>query len=124
MMLSALTPSSSEREENVPHHTFSLPSERNIHAVIRDIPASSPEQEIKEELELYVRIYSPPRMPYIVKLMEETKRELADLKANYRKDTYANVLKNTTSAPDSINKPSLPTIIIRPKSQQNIGKNK
>ncbi|CAH2015266.1 unnamed protein product [Acanthoscelides obtectus] len=45
------------REENVPHHTFSLPSERNIHAVIREIPASSPEQEIKEELELY--IYTP-----------------------------------------------------------------
>ncbi|CAH1974414.1 unnamed protein product [Acanthoscelides obtectus] len=42
------------------------------------------------------------RMPYMVKMMEEIKRELADLKANYRKDTYANV----------------------PKSQQNIGKNK
>ncbi|CAH1957455.1 unnamed protein product [Acanthoscelides obtectus] len=64
------------------------------------------------------------RMPYMVKMMEEIKRESPDLKANYRKDTYANVLKNTTSAPDSINKPSLPTITIRPKSQQNIGKNK
>ncbi|CAH1977166.1 unnamed protein product [Acanthoscelides obtectus] len=64
------------------------------------------------------------RMPYMVKMMEEIKRELADLKVNYRSDTYANVLKNTTSAPDYINKPSLPTIIIRPKSQQNIGKNK
>ncbi|CAH1984527.1 unnamed protein product [Acanthoscelides obtectus] len=37
-------------EENVPHHTFPLPSERNIHA-IRGIPASTAEQEIKEELE-------------------------------------------------------------------------
>ncbi|CAH1996600.1 unnamed protein product [Acanthoscelides obtectus] len=63
-------------------------------------------------------------MPYMVKMMEEIKRELADLKSNYRKDTYAKVLKNTTSAPDSINKPSLHTIIIRHKSQQNIGKNK
>ncbi|CAH1958143.1 unnamed protein product [Acanthoscelides obtectus] len=31
---------------------------------------------------------------------------------------------NEPEAEDSINKPSLPTIIIRPKSQQNIGKNK
>nr|CAH7760020.1 unnamed protein product [Callosobruchus chinensis] len=39
------------KEENIPHHTFPLPSERNIHAVIRGIPASTTEQEIKEELE-------------------------------------------------------------------------
>ncbi|CAH1990253.1 unnamed protein product [Acanthoscelides obtectus] len=39
------------KEENVRHHTFPLPSERNIHAVIRRIPASTAEQEIKEELE-------------------------------------------------------------------------
>nr|CAH7721015.1 unnamed protein product [Callosobruchus chinensis] len=39
------------KEENIPHHTFPLPSERNIHAVIRGIPGSTTEQEIKEELE-------------------------------------------------------------------------
>nr|CAH7736497.1 unnamed protein product [Callosobruchus chinensis] len=39
------------KEENIPHHTFPLPSERNIHAVIRGIPVSTTEQEIKEELE-------------------------------------------------------------------------
>ncbi|CAH1976162.1 unnamed protein product [Acanthoscelides obtectus] len=39
------------KEENVPHHTFPLPSERNIHAVIRGILASTAEQEITEELE-------------------------------------------------------------------------
>nr|CAH7728895.1 unnamed protein product [Callosobruchus chinensis] len=39
------------KEENIRHHTFPLPSERNIHAVIRGIPVSTTEQEIKEELE-------------------------------------------------------------------------
>ncbi|CAH1999912.1 unnamed protein product [Acanthoscelides obtectus] len=39
------------REEDVPHHTFPLPSERNIHAVVRGIPAMFSEQEIKGELE-------------------------------------------------------------------------
>nr|CAH7754641.1 unnamed protein product [Callosobruchus chinensis] len=39
------------KEENIPHYTFPLPSERNIHAVIRGIPVSTTEQEIKEELE-------------------------------------------------------------------------
>ncbi|VEN56022.1 unnamed protein product [Callosobruchus maculatus] len=39
------------REENIPHHTFPLPSERNIHAVIRGIPTSTTEQEVKGELE-------------------------------------------------------------------------
>nr|CAH7749863.1 unnamed protein product [Callosobruchus chinensis] len=45
------------KEEKVPHHTSPLPSERNIHAVIRGIPASFSEQEIKEELER--KGYSP-----------------------------------------------------------------
>nr|CAH7765227.1 unnamed protein product [Callosobruchus chinensis] len=40
------------KEENIPYHTFPLPSERNIHAVIRGIPVSTTDQEIKEELEL------------------------------------------------------------------------
>ncbi|CAH1993787.1 unnamed protein product [Acanthoscelides obtectus] len=44
------------REEEVPHHTFSLPSERNIHAVIR-VHATLSEIEIKEELQQ--RGYSP-----------------------------------------------------------------
>nr|CAI5826366.1 unnamed protein product [Callosobruchus analis] len=35
------------REEDVPHHTFPLPSERNIHAVIRGIPATLKEADIK-----------------------------------------------------------------------------
>ncbi|CAH2016525.1 unnamed protein product [Acanthoscelides obtectus] len=35
------------KEENIPHHTFPLPTERNIHAVIRGIPASTTEQEVK-----------------------------------------------------------------------------
>nr|CAH7736909.1 unnamed protein product [Callosobruchus chinensis] len=39
------------KEENIPHHTFPLPSERNIHAVIREIPVSTTEQKIKKELE-------------------------------------------------------------------------
>nr|CAI5833254.1 unnamed protein product [Callosobruchus analis] len=39
------------REEDVPHHTFPLPSERNIHAVIRGVPATLKEVDIKEELQ-------------------------------------------------------------------------
>nr|CAI5852630.1 unnamed protein product [Callosobruchus analis] len=39
------------REEDVPHHTFPLPSERNIHAVIRGVPATLKEAKIKEELQ-------------------------------------------------------------------------
>ncbi|CAH1988111.1 unnamed protein product [Acanthoscelides obtectus] len=45
------------KEEEVPHHTFPLPSERNIHAVIRGVPATLSETEIKEELQQ--RGYSP-----------------------------------------------------------------
>ncbi|CAH1991123.1 unnamed protein product [Acanthoscelides obtectus] len=45
------------REEDVPHHAFPLPSERNIHAVVRGIPAMFSEQEIKGELEQ--REYTP-----------------------------------------------------------------
>ncbi|CAH1995917.1 unnamed protein product [Acanthoscelides obtectus] len=45
------------REEDVPHHTFPLPSERNIHAVVRGIPAMFSEQEMKGELEQ--RGYTP-----------------------------------------------------------------
>nr|CAH7748176.1 unnamed protein product [Callosobruchus chinensis] len=39
------------REENIPHHTFPLLSERNIHAVIRGIAESATGQGIKEVLE-------------------------------------------------------------------------
>nr|CAI5831809.1 unnamed protein product [Callosobruchus analis] len=39
------------REVDVPHHTFPLPSERNIHAVIRRVPATLKEADIKEELQ-------------------------------------------------------------------------
>nr|CAI5848964.1 unnamed protein product [Callosobruchus analis] len=38
------------REEDVPNHTLPLPSERNIHAVIRGVPATLKEADIKEEL--------------------------------------------------------------------------
>ncbi|CAH1964517.1 unnamed protein product [Acanthoscelides obtectus] len=39
------------REEEVPHQTFSLPSKRSIHAVLRGVPATLSETEIKEELQ-------------------------------------------------------------------------
>nr|CAI5832294.1 unnamed protein product [Callosobruchus analis] len=39
------------REEDVPHHTFPLPSERNIHAIIRGVPATLKEADIKEKLQ-------------------------------------------------------------------------
>nr|CAI5868887.1 unnamed protein product [Callosobruchus analis] len=39
------------RKEDVPHHTFPLPSDRNIHAVIRGVPATLKEADIKEELQ-------------------------------------------------------------------------
>nr|CAI5851816.1 unnamed protein product [Callosobruchus analis] len=39
------------REEDVPHHTFPLFSERNIHAVTRGVPATLKEIDIKEELQ-------------------------------------------------------------------------
>ncbi|CAH2017929.1 unnamed protein product, partial [Acanthoscelides obtectus] len=45
------------REEEVPHHTFPQPSERNIHAVTRGVHATLSEIEIKEELQQ--RRYSP-----------------------------------------------------------------
>nr|CAH7741859.1 unnamed protein product [Callosobruchus chinensis] len=45
------------REENVSHHTSPLASERNIHAVIRGIPAAPAEAKIKEELQR--RRYAP-----------------------------------------------------------------
>ncbi|CAH1986340.1 unnamed protein product [Acanthoscelides obtectus] len=45
------------READVPYHTFPLPSERNIHALLRGIPAMFSEQEIKGELEQ--RGYTP-----------------------------------------------------------------
>ncbi|CAH1987710.1 unnamed protein product [Acanthoscelides obtectus] len=44
-------------KEEVPHHTFPLPPERNIHAVIRGVHATLSEIEIKEELQQ--RGYSP-----------------------------------------------------------------
>ncbi|CAH2002645.1 unnamed protein product [Acanthoscelides obtectus] len=45
------------REEEVLHHTFPLPSERNIHAVVRGVPVNFSDTEIKGELEQ--RGYSP-----------------------------------------------------------------
>ncbi|CAH1989310.1 unnamed protein product [Acanthoscelides obtectus] len=45
------------REEEVPHHTFPLPSERNIHAVVRGVPVNFSDTEIKGELDQ--RGYSP-----------------------------------------------------------------
>nr|CAI5846049.1 unnamed protein product [Callosobruchus analis] len=39
------------REEDVPHHTFPLPSERNVHAVIKGVPATLKQADIKEELQ-------------------------------------------------------------------------
>ncbi|CAH2007460.1 unnamed protein product [Acanthoscelides obtectus] len=39
------------REEEVPHHTFPLPSERNIHTVVRGVPVNLSDSEIKEGLE-------------------------------------------------------------------------
>nr|CAI5831531.1 unnamed protein product [Callosobruchus analis] len=38
------------REEDVPDHTFPLPSER-IHPVIREVPVTLNESEIKEKLQ-------------------------------------------------------------------------
>nr|CAI5837393.1 unnamed protein product [Callosobruchus analis] len=40
-----------------PHHAFTLPSERNIHAVIRVVPGTLKEAKIKEELQQ--RRYAP-----------------------------------------------------------------
>ncbi|CAH2013786.1 unnamed protein product, partial [Acanthoscelides obtectus] len=39
------------REEEVPHHTFPLPSERNIHAVVRGVSINFSDTDIKGELE-------------------------------------------------------------------------
>nr|CAH7745603.1 unnamed protein product [Callosobruchus chinensis] len=38
------------KEEKVPHRTFPLRSERNIHAVFRGIPATFLEQQIRKNL--------------------------------------------------------------------------
>nr|CAI5827697.1 unnamed protein product [Callosobruchus analis] len=74
------------REENVPHHTFPLPSERNIHAVIRGVPVTLKEADIKEELQqrgyapvLIIRLKrSGAPMPLVVVILPklEKSREL------------------------------------------------
>ncbi|CAH1995275.1 unnamed protein product [Acanthoscelides obtectus] len=71
------------REEEVPHHTFPLPSERNIHAVVRGVPVNFSDTEIKGELEQ--RGYSPLHiirlkrsggtpMPLVVVILPKTEK--------------------------------------------------
>ncbi|CAH2008981.1 unnamed protein product [Acanthoscelides obtectus] len=71
------------REEEVPHHTFPLPSERNIHAVVRGFPVNFSDTEIKGELEQ--RGYSPLHiirlkrsggapMPLVVVILPKTEK--------------------------------------------------
>ncbi|CAH2001340.1 unnamed protein product [Acanthoscelides obtectus] len=70
-------------EEEVPHHTFNLPSERNIHAVVRGVPVNFSDTEIKGELEQ--RGYSPLHiirlkrsggapMPLVVVILPKTEK--------------------------------------------------
>ncbi|CAH1994003.1 unnamed protein product [Acanthoscelides obtectus] len=71
------------REEEVPHHTFPLPSERNIHAVVRGVPVNFSDTELKGELEQ--RGYSPLHiirlkcsggapMPWVVVILPKTEK--------------------------------------------------
>ncbi|CAH2007058.1 unnamed protein product [Acanthoscelides obtectus] len=71
------------REEEVPHHSFPLPSERNIHAVVRGVPVNFSGTEIKGELEQ--RGYSPLHiirlkrsggapMPLVVVILPKTEK--------------------------------------------------
>ncbi|CAH1996877.1 unnamed protein product [Acanthoscelides obtectus] len=71
------------REEEVPHHTFPLPLERNIHAVVRGVPVNFSDTEIKGELEQ--RGYSPLHiirlkrsggapMPLVVVILPKTEK--------------------------------------------------
>ncbi|CAH1993756.1 unnamed protein product, partial [Acanthoscelides obtectus] len=71
------------REEEVPHHTFPLPSERHIHAVVRGVPVNFSDTEIKGELEQ--RAYSPLHiirlkrsggapMPLVVVILPKTEK--------------------------------------------------
>nr|CAI5834086.1 unnamed protein product [Callosobruchus analis] len=73
------------REDDVPHHTFPLPSERNIHAVIRGVPATLKEADIKEELQQkgyaplhIIRLKRGAPMPLVVVILPklEKSREL------------------------------------------------
>ncbi|CAH1981757.1 unnamed protein product, partial [Acanthoscelides obtectus] len=71
------------QKEEVHHHTFPLPSERNIHAVVRGVPVNFSDTEIKGELEQ--RGYSPLHiirlkrsvdapMPLVVVILPETEK--------------------------------------------------
>nr|CAH7732754.1 unnamed protein product [Callosobruchus chinensis] len=65
------------------HHIFPLPSERNIHAVIRGIPVSTVEQENKEELEqkgyaplhiIHLKCKAGVPMPLVVVILAKTEK--------------------------------------------------
>nr|CAI5850755.1 unnamed protein product [Callosobruchus analis] len=56
----------------VHHHTFPVPSKRNIHLVIRGVPATLKESEVKEELQQ--RGYTPFMMVTLPKV--DKSREL------------------------------------------------
>ncbi|CAH1974264.1 unnamed protein product [Acanthoscelides obtectus] len=71
------------REEEVPHHTFPLPSERNIHAVVRGVLVNFSDTEIKGQLEQ--RGYNPLHiirlkrsggapMPLVVVILPKTEK--------------------------------------------------
>ncbi|CAH2011202.1 unnamed protein product [Acanthoscelides obtectus] len=70
-------------DSSVPHHTFPLPSEWNIHAVVRGVPVNFSDTEIKGELEQ--REYSPLHiirlkrsgdapMPLVVVILPKTEK--------------------------------------------------
>lgn len=77
---------------------------------------------ICEECKMYIA-----RMPHMIKLMEEMKRDIDairnDMRAPLPEKTYANVLQNGPNLKGKF-KSSLPTIVIKPKVTQNTQKSK
>nr|CAH7754304.1 unnamed protein product [Callosobruchus chinensis] len=69
------------KEENIPHHTFPCPL-RETSTLLSEIPVSTTEQEIKEELEqkgYVVTTYSPKAqrwhaMPLVVVILPKTEK--------------------------------------------------
>lgn len=58
------------------------------------------------------------RMPYMVKLIEDMKKDIESLKSSVRKETYANVLQSNSIKDENNPKISPPTLVFKPKKDQ------
>lgn len=74
---------------------------------------------ICEECKLFIA-----RMPYMMKLIEEMKKDIEILKTANQNTTYASTLQGNINPKEDVIKKNPPTIIIKPKVPQDSGKSR